>query len=107
MILGISIDEAIKLMGSRKATKACQLRSALRSRGVWVSNYTALTKHHDIPSSAILRLTFKGRRNWHWMLKWEGVIYDPAGSWPKPAEHGAIITSFIRLSRFGDEVTPA
>lgn len=94
MALAISLDEAVRLIGHRHGTKADELRKALASRGVSVLP-TSLTAYAALPQRAIIRLTIPRRRNWHWMLLWDGMTYDPSGdAMERP---GAKITSFMEI----------
>jgi hypothetical protein len=56
-----------------------------------------LTRHASVPDKAILRLSRKTGKNWHWMLIWNGRIYDPAESWEQRVSEGWQVTSFMPL----------
>ena len=45
-------------------------------------------------TGAISIMRPKGNR-WHWMVTWDGVIYDPADRWPD--YEGWRITSYLEI----------
>jgi len=92
MVAGVNLAAAISAIGHRKGTKAPELRTALARYGVTVGE-TKLTAHEEIPLRAIARVTRPRRRNWHWVLVWDGDVLDPS---PTPI-NGGIITSFMEV----------
>lgn len=96
MVLDVPVADVVSLIGHRRGTRAQELRKALAARGVTCSK-TQLTRHAEIPERAILHLSRPYGRNWHWMLQWDGTVYDPAGAWPDQQSRGWSITSFMEL----------
>lgn len=57
-----------------------------------------------IPNPSILKITIEGRNSGHWVLLWNGFIYDPSwGTFPRQAwedsfkHHKCKITSYLEL----------
>lgn len=86
------------MVGHRKGTTAPELRRVLREHGVSLLP-TQLTAHHDIPDNAILRFSKPYGKNWHWLLKWEGKIFDSSGNFLYMMTHGWLITSFMEIQK--------
>jgi hypothetical protein len=78
MILGVSLDEAVKIVGKRRGTQTKSLVWALRSHGFKCSDrLQRLLDNQPLPRNAILKVKLEGGRNWHWVLIWNGMWHDP------------------------------
>lgn len=85
MLAGISLREAIKVFGHSSATTTKEVRDALRSLGFGTADrLNPLSKNIDgspyIPKKAqgLVKVSFPGRREWHWVVNNYGQILDPA-----------------------------
>lgn len=103
MAAGIEIDDAIKLFGHRHGTHTKSVIRVLKKLGFDVSSrLQRVTPYQPIPQRSICKMRFrrrdgKGWKNgWHWVLLWDGVLYDPLGpDYIHPA--GSQLSSFIDL----------
>jgi hypothetical protein len=97
MLLGISIDDALKLIGKRGCTRTRDLVKALRSQGFTCPDRAQrCDRDHPIPYDCIMKYSWRGRSKGHWVLRVGGVEYDPDGlPWPTP---GGTVTSCIPFS---------
>lgn len=74
MILGITLDKAIKLVGHEKATTALELSKALCVKKIFIR----ISKNRTIPERAILFVGNIGnRRHRHWVVIENQKIYCP------------------------------
>jgi hypothetical protein len=102
MILRVSLTESIRLVGKRGGTTAQNLRRVRATQGI-NAGPVSLTRYAEIPSRAILCLSPKtGNRYGHWMLMWDGLVYDPASFYEKSLTEGWEIISFIPLRKSGN-----
>ena len=53
----------------------------------------------DIPDNSLVKISRKGRRNWHWVVWRNRKIYDPARGVFKPLRFGRLPSSFIQILR--------
>lgn len=84
MILGITELEAIELVGKKGLTNVGHLIKALRKKGIGCSRgLVKVYKHTVVPPNCIARVSWyrDGKRlgTSHWILYWDGVMYDPSG----------------------------
>ncbi len=97
MLTGQGLHWECVQMGHAKGTKPHELRSRLGRAGVRLG-CTQLTRYAPVPDRAVLRQSTKGRRNWHWLLIWDGVVYDPGHAAPRVlSDYGDQITSFMEI----------
>lgn len=94
MALGVTLPEAIDLIGHRRGTTALELRAALAKRGLLVGP-SILTRYRPLPNDAlaIVRASKGKRRRWHWMLIDHGNMLDPGSG----SLEGFEITSYMRI----------
>ncbi len=82
MILGVTLEEAVERVGRRGLTKTRDIASALRKAGMGVPHrMVRLRKGVRFPERCLLKavwLVGPGRRS-HWILAWDGTLYDPLG----------------------------
>jgi hypothetical protein len=94
MAAGISIDEAVVAVGvssimDEGGTYATDLIRGLRKLGVKVGvtrtypRRPSRRKLRILPKRAILSIA-DGTRWGHWVLYWDGFVYDPGIGWPIP-----------------------
>jgi len=91
MAAGVSLDRACEVVGHRKerGTTTREVVRALRTLGVPCADRlrrVSRARPH-LPKRAIVAIhrppeENRHRGQWHWMLAWDGVIYDPGASWP-------------------------
>lgn len=66
-ILGISLEEAIKLVGHNSSTKSKEL----------TKHFKAGKNKRGLPEkNGLCILRFDNSKNWHWILKLDDNIYD-------------------------------
>lgn len=98
MAAGVSLDRAISAVGHRKkrGTWTREIVAGLRALGVGCSERLRRVSRNKpvLPQRAVLCIT-NGGRKWHWMLTWDGEIYDPEARWPDYA--GWRITSYLEI----------
>lgn len=112
MITGQDVQEIVELMGTDDGTTGEEVSKALRHLGIRCSEERKLKKGEALPRRAILHmsgLTRRGTRDkrWggHWVLLWDGIIYDPDEKepmgvhWYTAREMGAEISS-LRTKAF-------
>ena len=96
-VLGISLEEAITLIGHTKGTKTKELIT-----------HVSCTKRIGTPiystyAICILRLAYRKNGNWHWIVQFPGgLIYDPCLDGLRNrdeylTEFGFKITSYLQL----------
>ena len=77
VIAGISVDEAIKVVGKKGCTTTKDLASALRKLGYTCDNRCKPFRKLPFPKLAIAQLKSPTRRSgWHWIVIDSGRIYD-------------------------------
>lgn len=79
MILGISIDEAIKLLNNKKKSTSLydDLAVALERHGYEVKKHTGEVDWDEVPDNSIIRVVFPTKAG-HFIIKHRGKYYDPA-----------------------------
>ena len=78
MVLGLTLEAAICLVGKRGSTRTKDLVRALRMHGYKCPDrLKRLRDDEALPRRAILKVKLEGDRNWHWVLIWDGMWHDP------------------------------
>jgi hypothetical protein len=103
MAAGVSLDRAIEAVGHRLrgGTSTKEVVRGLRALGVPCADrlHVVSRARHILPKRAILvlhrPLGSKRPAHWHWILLWDGTIYDPGGRWPDYP--GSRTTSYLTL----------
>lgn len=98
MAAGVSLDRAIKVVGHEGGTTTAEVREALRDLGVGCADkLRRISRQRPHPPKRAV-LAVKGIRNWrwHWVLTWDGEIYDPAGYNLSDYKHWKI-TSYLEI----------
>jgi hypothetical protein len=76
MAAGISLEMVRAIFGHARGTGTVEVRRALRILGVQCAS--RLTYSSALPQYGIVKLRRpRGSRHWHWVLMWDGVMYDP------------------------------
>ncbi len=78
MIAGVDINEAIKAVGHAKATKTKELVSGIRKLGFDCQDRLKIISGGAIPDRSIVKIALPNTSNWHWVVKNNDKIYDPA-----------------------------
>jgi hypothetical protein len=100
MAAGVSVKKAIDVIGHEFGTTTADVRDALRGLGIEVADRlrTIGKRKGVIPKRAILCISRKGNKRegrkerGHWMLAWDGEIYDPGGMWPEGYQNWRIVS---------------
>jgi hypothetical protein len=91
MVAGVTLERAIAVFEHKHATYTRELVAALRKLNVACGDRCKRVSRIRpiLPARAILSITRfvkkpngKYRRYGHWMVTWDGVIYDPEDNWP-------------------------
>lgn len=110
MILGMSIESAVVLIGKTGSTQTKDLSSVLNQYGFECDDrLTRISKKHGIPDFCILKLTVDNRHSGHWVL-WNGetkTYHDPSYDFTMSQEtyeghlkyDNARITSFLEVRK--------
>lgn len=88
MALGITIAEAIRLVGRRGGTKGSDLLRGIQAGGgtaiahkIFRGRSRIRREELMLPTRCIARIRYQGDACAHWILVWNGHIYDP---YPEP-----------------------
>ncbi len=102
MAVGISLEESILVFGHTHGTYTRDLVKVLRHFDLApAERLRVMHRRREAPRRSILHMGIpnrtKKRADLHWMLFWDGQIYDPAGRFPRYPKHSRI-TSFLDLA---------
>lgn len=106
MVLDKSVEYVVEELfdGHLNGTNTKKMVTALRRAGYNVTGLKRITQNNPIPKRSICKMRFRSRRNpnrwrggWHWVLIWNGVLYDPLGPDHTHPYH-AQISSFLDLT---------
>lgn len=106
MAAGVSLERAIEAVGHEKLRGTCtrEVIAALRSFGINCAGRCRPVSRHVpvLPKRGIVAIrrdkdkaTHPEKRRHHWMLTWDGTIYDPGNQWPN--YEGWRITSVLEI----------
>lgn len=81
MVLGITLDESVKLFGHKRSTYFKEYRKILNDFNVQTDSYRKVDnrRKYKLPSKALVRIEKIGRRMGHVVVHLDGKFYDPAG----------------------------
>ena len=99
MAAGVSVRRAREIIGHDGGTETREVVRALRSLGVSCADRLVRISRNrpNLPTRAIVTIQEQGKRA-HWMLTWDGTMYDPGQRWPE-GYPGWRITSFLEIFR--------
>ena len=81
MVTGLTVEQVCSELGNDLETNLRDMKSFLRSHGVWVAEERIqVMRKEELPAFCLLSL--ETPRCWHWSLYREGEFYDP--------EHGVM-----------------
>ena len=81
MVTGLTVEQVCSELGNDRETNLRDMKSFLRSHGVWVAEERIqVMRKEELPAFCLLSL--ETPRCWHWSLYREGEFYDP--------EHGVM-----------------
>ena len=90
MAAGVSLKRAVETIGHDEDTTTREVVRALRQLGVSCESKLKRISRikPTLPKRALVvihRPKDEGGRKekWHWMLAWDGQIFDPGGRWPE------------------------
>lgn len=97
MAAGVSLARAIAVIGHRSGTHTHEVRRALLTLGLKPAERLKRVSRTKpaLPRRGIVAIG-KGRKYAHWMLTWNGRIFDPGGRWPE-GYNGWRITSVLEI----------
>lgn len=103
MAAGVSLKRAIEAVGHERGTYTCDVVRALWALGVQCDDRcTRISrKRPNLPKRGLVAIhrpkeDGKRRERFHWMLTWDGRMYDPGGAWPDGFA-GWRITSYLTI----------
>ena len=101
MIAGVSLQAAITAVGHarRNGSNTRELAAGLQRLGVRTAGNRLRALRGQLPERALIALRRNGERNpykFHWMLQWDGAVYDPDDLWPGFYSDWRI-TSYLRI----------
>lgn len=84
MVAGITLEESIKIFGHKRGTTTKQVRRALTECG-WIpaEKLKIVPRVHRKGYAKLAVCLFKvvwPDKSSHWILNWQGTIYDPLGA---------------------------
>lgn len=83
MAAGVSLRRAIEAVGHERGTHTRDVVRGLEALDVTCSDRCLrVSKHRPVPVPRALLAFKRGPRLAHWMLLWDGRVYDPGGWWP-------------------------
>lgn len=89
MAASVSLERSIEAVGRSGATHTADIVRGLRALGVSCADRLVRIsrKRPNLPRRAIVvilrpAVMYERRAQSHWMLTWDGKIYDPGGRWP-------------------------
>lgn len=95
MAAGVTIEEAVRVIGKDGDTGAGDLVRGLRALGVTCKRLPVYSRLR-LDQYAILGIVYLDNdRTGHWMLLWDGTIYDPAVKVQSP--HPWRIEEIVRI----------
>jgi len=78
MIAGVPLEESISRFNSKGGTRTKQVKQVLESFGFNATNrLKRVTKGTIIPSLAIGKMRWSNSNHSHWVVIYDGKIYDP------------------------------
>lgn len=103
MAAGVSLQRAIEAVGHQKArgTHTREIIAGLRALGVGCADRLRRVSRAKplLPPFAVVaacRIRPAAPALWHWLLVWDGVIYDPGQVWPDAYKDWRF-TSYLEL----------
>lgn len=100
-IAEISLRDACKAVGHEHSTNTRELVKALRILGFSCADKLKRIKHWRPPWRAIVKMRWPGRAMGHWLLMWDGRLFDPdpagMGLRHLNPDHGGHLTSFLEI----------
>lgn len=104
MVAGISLQRAIMAVGheSTRGTTTREIVEALVAVNINCSGRLRRVSRSRpaLPARAIVAIhrppSEKRNGRWHWMLTWDGQMYDPGGCWPDSYKDWRI-TSYLEI----------
>jgi hypothetical protein len=99
MVAGVSLERATEAVGHGRTsgTDTREIIAALRKLGLRCADRCRRISRArpEYPQRAILVARRNDCRKYHWLLSWDGVIYDPEDDWPQ--YNGWRITSYLEI----------
>lgn len=99
MLLGISLDRAVELAGTRAQMSTRALVGLLRQHNVNFASRRVTSRGYH-PDHCLLFAVpsfSKSRASGHWMLQWDGVTLDPR----EDSTGDRVIVSYVPLEEHG------
>ena len=98
MARGCTLEEAVGKVGRGwRSTQTKDLVKGLRDVFRCPSRLRKITPKTPLPARAVVKLSFRGKRGWHWVLWWDGRVYDPYPYQHPPRSFG-VYSSFLDLT---------
>ncbi len=111
MVVGTTEFEVCEVLNSIKGTSTKDVQKALAHYGVTFEKRLRMATKADPMCArfkrAILCLKIRTDQNpryshdWHWMLSFDGDMYDPGGWWPGLRDGSRITSALVLIGRPG------
>lgn len=102
MAAGVSLPKAVEIVGHDRGTTTREIVRALRTLGVPCADrlHRLSRIRPTLPKRAIVAIyrpkEDDRRERAHWMLQWDGTMYDPGNAWPDRYQNWRI-TSYLEI----------
>lgn len=79
MAIGKPLTEVVEILGRIGGTTTKDLVRMFRVFGFQCKDrLTRFNKIEQLPVRALVKMSYGRNQNWHWVLWWDGDIYDPS-----------------------------
>lgn len=97
MAAGVGVKRAIDAVGKDGATRTRDIIRGLRALGLNCADRMRRTaQNRALPPRCIVHICWR-RRYGHWMLYWDGHVYDPGGAYPDGYDSHSRIVSYLEI----------
>jgi hypothetical protein len=102
MVARVNIGYAIEAVGKRASTRSADIRRGLANLNIRHSTEPRLVsrpQYRELPARCIATCHVPYSRRTHWVVLWDGVVYDPVYGISNHIEprHIAYVTSYIEI----------
>lgn len=93
----VSLDRAIEVIGHDGATTTKEIVGGLRTLGIGCANRLKVCKRNMpvFPKRCVVAMRNKQETRWHWVLMWDGQLYDPGSG--QGSDNGWKMTSYLEI----------
>lgn len=105
MLAGVTRGEVFTVVGHRRGTDHKTIVGVAKHFGLRPATKLwqladADTTLSSLPGNCIIKVRRKGRKNWHWICKVDGVVHDPSEALPGVVSNrNPIVVSYMEFVR--------